>query len=405
MAYAFGARQGACPTGAELALQAPAESWDQVHRAAYAGLHSPEVLKDPVLLDAVKQVNVENLRRWAALNLANPGERVAPRLGREAINLSRDMVRRGMDSNSLDSYRMSQSVAWRLWMDICFMTHDAAELKEVLDVSALSITTFLDDTIAELMSTISDEFDDLAQGTNAERLATLTLLLEGAPITRTQAESRLGYRIAGDHTAMVLWDNGAEPDKANPSRPARELEATAIRLAQANDCARRLIIVANARTLWVWLPKRELRFPADLEGEVQIAIGRAGNGLEGFRRTHLDATAAQRAISRISSDRRVTRFQDIQLVTLLTGDLGKAEEFVGDVLGPLAYAEPVIRETVLAYVHEQFNASRTAKRIHSYRNTVLRRLEQADQLLPRPLSDNTINIAAALEILRLHPRQ
>ncbi|WP_204367154.1 helix-turn-helix domain-containing protein [Nocardiopsis salina] len=55
---------------------------------------------------------------------------------------------------------------------------------------------------------------------------------------------------------------------------------------------------------------------------------------------------------------------------------------------------------MLTHVLERFNTSRTAKRLYTHRNTVIRRLSRADELLPQPLSENVVHVAAALELTR-----
>nr|WP_221185505.1 helix-turn-helix domain-containing protein [Flexivirga oryzae] len=396
--------------GAREALNFSEEDLAVLHEATLAGYHSDRSVIDPTLSDAARIVNVQNLRRWAASNISDPGERVTPQLSHEAITLSRDLVRRGLDSRALDSYRTSQSAAWRLWMRICFtLTSDADELQELLNASALSISSFLDDTVDALTELIQADIAELTSGTNAERMATLTLVLEGAPITRSQAELRLHYRLTGEHTALVLWSESDEEGRTDLGDVAGRLEAVADAIMQASDCTRRLTLVAGAQSLWVWLPTADVRTDATVTAAleaapgVQVAIGRNGLGLEGFRRSHLDAAEAQRLLSRLDSSRRIARYDEVQLVALLTGDLTKADEFVADTLGALVSADPDIRDTVSAYIREQFNASRTAIRLYTHRNTVLRRLERADQLMPRPLADNVTNVAAALEVLRVRP--
>ncbi|MGY1842638.1 helix-turn-helix domain-containing protein [Modestobacter sp. SYSU DS0875] len=86
-------------------------------------------------------------------------------------------------------------------------------------------------------------------------------------------------------------------------------------------------------------------------------------------------------------------------VVLLTSDRTRVAEFLADTLGDLVGADAATRDTVLAYVRELGNASRTA-RLYTHRNTVLRRLARADALLPRPLAENVMAVAAALEVLR-----
>ena len=51
------------------------------------------------------------------------------------------------------------------------------------------------------------------------------------------------------------------------------------------------------------------------------------------------------------------------------------------------------------YLRLQSNASRTAEALFTHRNTVLARLNRAEQLLPRPLEENSQAVAVALEVV------
>jgi hypothetical protein len=53
----------------------------------------------------------------------------------------------------------------------------------------------------------------------------------------------------------------------------------------------------------------------------------------------------------------------------------------------------------LTFVNEQCNASRAPTRLCTHRNTLLRQLSRADQLLLQPLGDNSVNVAVALDVL------
>lgn len=106
---------------------------------------------------------------------------------------------------------------------------------------------------------------------------------------------------------------------------------------------------------------------------------------------------------RVTARQRLATYRDVQLVDLLTNDVAKAEEFVSDTQGPIATAEAELRETIATYIDQLFNASRTTEKFFTHRNTILRRLDRVDQLLPRPLTDNVTNVAAAIEIVPLRP--
>jgi DNA-binding PucR family transcriptional regulator len=385
--------------GAEIALDPRAEWIEELHRASLSGPRMRPVAEDPVLAAGTRRANLANLLHWAAANVQRPGRRVPANLGSEVLEAARDAVRRGLDQSGLDAYRTGQAVAWRRWMEICFeLTGDPAELRELLDVSALSITTFIDDTITAVAERIESERVELTRGAHAERRAAVTLLLEGAPISRARAEAQLGYRLSGPHTAAIVWSTSTSASD--------QLEDAAERLLRASGASHRLTIVASAAALWLWLPAGTAppagRLGAELAAhpDVRVAVGRPGTDVDGFRRSHLDAAVTQRMLTRLTSPQQVARYEDVQLVALLTADPTQTDEFLADTLGALLHAEAETQEAVATYVREQCSTTRTAERLYTHRNTILRRLARADQLLPRPLAENVVGVAAALEVLR-----
>ncbi|MFE5483835.1 PucR family transcriptional regulator [Streptomyces sp. NPDC056527] len=387
-------------TVAERLLQASPGIVDELLAASQRGTRYRAIVDDPVLAESDRRMNKASVVHWLTANMHSPGRRVPPLVEQESLVFARDLVRRGMDINDLGSWRAAQRAAWRLWIDACFAaTDDRDDLRDLLEVSAYSIATYVDDSIGALSAHIDEERQDLARGVQAERQATVQLLLEGAPISRARAEAQLGYALTGDHVAAIVWVDTIER--------AHRLEPAAERVMRACGAHRRLTLVASTAALWLWMPagrtppvaviEREL---ADLPG-VRVTLGRPGKDLEGFRRSHLDAAASQRVLARLGSVRAVARYEDIQLVSVLTADLAQAEQFVTDTLGELATADSQLRETVLAYVSERFNASSTAERLFTHRNTVERRLARADQLLPLPLGQNAPGVAAALMLVQL----
>ncbi|MGN6132140.1 MAG: PucR family transcriptional regulator [Nocardioidaceae bacterium] len=390
--------------GAEVALDPHAEWVQELHDASLSGERMRPVADDPVLAEGTRRTNLANLMHWAASNVRQPGRRVPADLGPEALEAARDLVRRGLDESALDAYRTAQGVAWRRWMEICFeLTDDPTELRELLDVSALSISTFIDDTVAAVSAQMRTEREELTRGTTAERRAAVTLLLEGAPIGRHRAEAQLGYRLAGPHTAAIVWGGAGTSTE--------DLESGAEAVMRTAGAGHRLTVVASAGARWVWLPVGTSpsvpRLSAVLADhpDVRVALGRPGRDLDGFRRSHLDAATTQRMLATLTSPQQVARYEDVQLVALLSSDPGACEEFVAETLGELVAADDDVLETVRTYVREQCNSSRTAERLYTHRNTVLRRLARADELLPRPLADNVVAVAAALDVLHWRGRE
>ena len=105
-------------------------------------------------------------------------------------------------------------------------------------------------------------------------------------------------------------------------------------------------------------------------------------------------------MARLGADDQLVSFADVQLAALVTRDEARAEEFVRLVLGDLTDASAELQETVRTYLASLGNASTAAARLFTHRNTVLRRLARADELLPRPLVEDALRVGVALEVVR-----
>lgn len=386
---------------AQALVNAPPEALDELHEATLSAVYTQAIASDPVLAEGIRRSNRSNLMHWAAANLSHPGEPVAANLSTESLLIVRDGFRRGLDESAvLDAYRVGTNVAWRSWMQTAFtLTRDPDELCELLDVTARSLTSFIDATIAGIGEQMQMEREALTRGTHAERRETVALILDGATISKQRAESRLGYRLEQHHTAAVVWGDESTTDLA-------DLDAAAEALTRIETGQRSLSVLASAATRWVWVPGPD---GPDLPGVVavvdglpgvQIALGTTAAGIDGFRRSHLDAVATQRVMVRLGSTQRVARFTDIALVALISAEPEQADRFITHTLGDFASADAELQQTVLTFIHQQCNASRAAERMFLHRNTLLRRIARADDLLPTPLADNSVRVAVALEALR-----
>jgi DNA-binding PucR family transcriptional regulator len=387
--------------GAKLVVDGPEGPIEELDRATLTPEYMQTVANDPVLAEAVRRSNRSNRLHWAAANISHPGEPVPANLGPESLTIARYLIRRGLDeSTAIDAYRIGQNTAWSAWMQVAFaLTSDLDELHELLDVSSRSIASFIDATVAGIYHQIQIERDELTRGTHADHREIIALILDGAPITRQHAENRLGYRLGQEHTAAVIWG-----DESNTS--LADLDRAVETMVRHADGRRPLSVLAGAATRWVWLPGP---VGPDLSGVtaavsqlagVRIALGPTAAGIEGFRRSHFDAITTQRTVVQLGSTQRVVSFTDVELIALITADSERADRFIRHTLGDFETADAELQRSVLTFVHEQCNASRAAVRLFTHRNTLLRRLSRADELLPQPLKDASVHVAVALEALR-----
>lgn len=378
--------------GAQIVLAAPAEWVTALDDSVLQSAGMAAIADDPALREVALAINAANIMHWAQCNAEHPGRRVPVRTTDDEAVYVRDLVRRGMDAGVLDSFRMAQNVAWQLSMQICFAaTDDPVLLRELLEVISGSIATFIDDTVATLAEQIDVARAELAGDTHAQRRAAVALILEGAPVSDARARSQLGYRLDGPQLAAVI--------SGGPQVSAEKLEAICEAIMTRSGVVRRLTVLAGASELWVWFPSTDVDASAvTADSGIRVALGAPGIGREGFRRSHFQALTAHRLLHRIGSAQQVARYDELRLMDVMSDDEEKTAEFVAETLGDLADAEPEVVETLRVWFAERCNASATAERLYTHRNTVVRRLARAEQLLPISLAANAIAVAAALEV-------
>lgn len=384
--------------GVQRILAAPPEWAQALDDGVLRGAGMEAITSDAVLLDMALRTNAGNIAHWAASNYETPGGRVSVVVTDDSTVFVRDLVRRGLDAGALDSFRTAQNVAWRLWMEICFsLTDDPVLLRELLEVTSASIATFVDDTVSALAEMLDVARAELTGDTHAERRATVSLILEGAPVSDRRAHAQLRYRIDGPQLAAVI--------AGGPQVRADRLEAVCEAIMTASGVSNRLTVLAGASQLWVWFPARELtlddpRVAASLrdDSDVWVALGAPGVDREGFRRSHFQALATHRLLARSARAHRIARYDDLRLIDTMTDDDARLDDFLTATLGDLLDAEPELAETLRVWFAERCNASAAAARLYTHRNTVVRRLARAEELLGVALENRAIAVAAALEL-------
>jgi DNA-binding PucR family transcriptional regulator len=331
----------------------------------------------------------------------------------EALSLAGVLVRRGVEPGDLvHAYLVGQNEFWRAWMEeLTEQLSSGPRLIVALERSSARLFTRADLLVAQLMRHIDRERERWMGGALARRTELVRSLLEGEETDVDEASRALGYDIDRWVLAAVMWDAGG--DDAGDRHDG--LEAVAAGAARAAGVARAFTLAPGDAVLWAWVATPQ---PPDLDAIADtlretlaegqgVALGTPAYGLVGFRRGHEEALLARR-VADLGGWTGVLRYDEVELVSLASVDLDRLGRFVRRTLGPLtADDEPTarLRETLLAWLAEGGNARRAAERLHAHKNTVLYRLQRAQQLLGRPLDQDRGALELALTALhRLGPR-
>ena len=381
---------------ARVFLDEPADLMAELHAAVSAAADEP-LRSEPVLAAEVAASTRANVLHLAASMLRDPGGPVPANLTPEVLGIAREAFRRGIEQAVYTTYHTGQNIIWAYWMRTAFsLSADPAVLRQALAAGSRAVAGFVDEMVAALSGQLRRERAELARSSHERRFEVVSLVLDSAPITTARASTGLGYDLRGRHTAAVLWTDPRRPDQA-------ALAAAAAALGPATRARQVLTVIASSSSVWAWLAAAAdtdagaITAATAVHPAVRVAVGPAGTGVDGFRRSHFHAVATQRLMSR-RPDLRVARFADVQLVTLAIQDEQRAREFVARTLGKLADADRELRDTLCVYIGEQFSAARAARALYTHRNTILNRLQRAERLLPFPLAGHGLEVGVALEI-------
>lgn len=205
--------------------------------------------------------------------------------------------------------------------------------------------------------------------------------------------SEIDYDFDGHHLALMAKGEGVE-------ELMREL---------AGRLDRRLLAVQREEEAkWAgWLggrneldPAEAMRALADTAPPgVFVTVGEAGEGLPGWRFSHLQAKAALAIAERRHEP--VLRYADVAVVASILRDDLVATSLRQLYLEPLARTRDngkVARETLRAYFAAERNISSTAAALGVDRRTVRNRLRAIEAQLGRPLTGSLADLEIALRL-------
>lgn len=205
--------------------------------------------------------------------------------------------------------------------------------------------------------------------------------------------SELGYDLDGHHLALMAKGEGAEE----------------LMRGLATTLDRRLLAVRREEEpIWAcWLggkrPLTAQRALGALSGNtpdgVFVTAGESGEGLSGWRFSHLQAKAALPVAERRSQP--LLLYADVALLASILRDDLIASSLRQLYLAPLEQTRDggkVARETLRAYFTAERNISSTAAALRVDRRTVRNRIRAIDQLLGCPLKDSAADLEIALRL-------
>jgi hypothetical protein len=394
------------PEPLEKAIRWYLASAEELAERVVSDAHADGVLGevDDQRLDDWRRSLQSNLERMATLWLRgeSPEEVVLPP---QSVDYATRLVHRGVPvEEALRASRFALMYLWD-WFAGVLIESKEPDVDKMLRVWTREYLLYVNRWTESYLTYYSQEFSRWNRSAATLRRATVDALLGERRIALDLASHRLGYELQRRHLAVVAWTDAS----IQSSHALRDLETSVAKATEALGCARPLVVSEGTNELWAWASVRgdvdELAVTADcVASGVFLSLGRPRAGLEGFRTSHVQASEAARLARMAGRTDPVTRYRDVEAISLLSSDIDRLRAFVTGSLGALAQAdegtEP-LRATLLIYLDSGRSRTHTAGRLGVHQNTVTYRLNRIQDLLAQSLDDiAAFEVHTALTILR-----
>jgi DNA-binding PucR family transcriptional regulator len=323
----------------------------------------------------------------------------------EEVEIAQDFARRGLELNDLlRAIRVGYAVLAAALLDAATQMAPQADTSAELRRISVLLFEVLDDFTTVAATAFLDEQNTWTASVAAARFDLVKNIVDGHPVDPDHAERLLAYPLSGTHVAVIAWS--ATPGGVS-GHDLRTVVDPVLRHWWAPSAT--LVIPVGSHTIWAWgasagSGRAGLASGARAElpkfDGVNIVTGECGHGIEGFRRSHLEAGAVERLVRlRPEHAQITTAHEDVDLEVLLLSDPEAARQFVTRHLGPLAADDPRMAElrcTLRRYLDTARSISKVAAEEHISRNTVTYRVQQAFSLCGHTDGAPTTKLRAAL---------
>ena len=366
-----------------------------------------ELRGDEQLLQLLRDTVSGNIDTFfSAVRNTIPLERIEPPAA--ALEYARRLAQRDVSANALTrAYRLGHRAALKFVLDEI----RASELEPSLslDVYELMETNsfgYIDEVSQRVVAVYQEERERWLQNRNTVRAEQVRELLSGAEIDIDAITIAIRYPLRRIHLAVVLWSRETAGGDA-----LALMERFVNRFAESVGAQESsLFIPVDRVTGWAWIPVSpdgadnavaHLRDFAATDGPY-VAAGNPLPGVDGFRRSHLQAQAAHGlATASGATDRQFTAACDhgMAIAALVGNDVEAASAWIDDVLGPLGSAtdgDKRLRDTLRAFLGTGSSYKAAAEQLHLHSNTVKYRVQRAVDRRGRPITDDRLDVEVAL---------
>ncbi|WP_273735262.1 PucR family transcriptional regulator [Mycolicibacterium septicum] len=368
---------------------------------ALVGHEVPEIAENPALRQLFIQGYADHGRTIRAFFQSDPSDDLDQAIP-GATQFARESAYWGIPAATvIQLFQVGAELIWSWWTDRIAQVLIDPEIRTAVSMSCTRIIMSRMNNAVKLIAVAhAAEHAQHTYGVSWKQRETIMRILTHAEIKSTRELSReFGYEFDGWHVALIFWGtDDSSIDLSSLAAVAQSWIGSAVGKVP-------LLVPVDDGSMWSWFSTpTPMSIDADValpRAGVRVAVGEPGVGLDGFRGSHEEARHTRDLVDLLDTDEIVFRHSDLAALALLKSDSALLARFVHRTLGELAAPSSRaqrLRETVRSYLAHGENVRAAAAAMHFHRNTVQTRLDLAAQLRGRPLDQDRLELALAIEI-------
>jgi hypothetical protein len=321
---------------------------------------------------------------------------------REAVDWAVDLARHGFAIETLlRAYRIGHGEFWQFWLKLLSdRVDDPILLAETSAATSDYTFRYVDAALVPIIDEYLRERERLARRAQSLGEAEIRRVLRGDAVDVRLASERIRYRLDGWHAGFIVWS-----DAGDDSDVTHQLDRAGARIVEMLRGTESLTMPAGRSVLYGWVgsPRRRAEVGRHIEIDgMHVCVGSPGKGVDGFRRSHVQAGLARRVARLATPIPAFLAYRDCAVAALLCADVEGAREFASEVLGEILERADADRllETVSVYHREGLSLNRAAERLHVHRNTVAYRVRRVVDASTED-DGGSLRLRAAVEVARL----
>lgn len=350
--------------------------------------HDPQY---QVTLNYLFRMNKLALMHFLTSLISNPTSLVEPYVTNEIIN--NKLYSPLMDQLHLFANKENE-LSLIYWFGQIRLNFPDVELSyEIVSLSIKIFYEFINANVSKTRSIFNLNQQSMIRKINIESIIQSILFDENYFFEKNKL---FNYEMNKPHLCIMAW---------NKNNELKNLNEALKKISSIYKDESKIIVDLKNSISCLWINTNEIKF--DLESvntflkkeDIYAVYSKNNTGILEFKKSYSNCFKFKSFFQNKNLIENFYSFNSFNLFLTCLDQKEPVRDFILEHLGKEIVKEQDLIRTLNMYIECGLNYSKTSEKVHTHRNTIIWRINKANQILPKPIEHNLKNIVIALSLL------